>query len=86
MERWGIIGGSFDPIHLAHIYIADEAKKKLNLDKIIFMPVGSQPLKQYKKATEASLRFKMVKEAIKGKVGFEVSDYDIKKTYYEMHS
>ena len=79
MERWGIIGGSFDPIHLAHIYIAEEAKKKLNLDKIIFMPVGSQPLKQHKKATKASLRFKMVKTAIKGKLGFEVSDYEIKK-------
>lgn len=79
MEKWGIIGGSFDPIHLAHVYIAEEAKNKLALDKIIFMPVGSQPLKTDKRVTEASLRFKMVKEAIKGKNGFEVSDYEIKK-------
>lgn len=79
MERWGIIGGSFDPIHLAHVYIAEEAKNKLALDKIIFMPVGSQPLKIDKRVTEASLRFKMVKEAIKGKNCFEVSDYEIKK-------
>ena len=79
MKRLGIIGGSFDPIHNAHIYIAEEAKGKLNLDKIIFMPVGSQPLKQNNKVTEASLRFNMVYEAIKDKEGFEVSNYEINK-------
>lgn len=79
MERLGIIGGSFDPIHVAHVYIAEEAQKKLNLDKVVFVPVGSQPLKLNKKVTEASLRLKMVKEAVKGKNGFEVSDYEIQK-------
>lgn len=79
MCRVGIIGGTFDPIHLAHIYIADEAKKKLNLDKVIFMPAGIQPLKTDKKVTEASLRLEMVQKAIEGKIGFEVSDYEIKK-------
>lgn len=79
MCRGGIIGGTFDPIHLAHIYIAEEAKKKLNLDKVIFMPAGIQPLKTDKKVTEASLRLEMVQKAIEGKIGFEVSDYEIKK-------
>ena len=79
MERLGIIGGTFDPIHLAHLYIAEQAKKTLKLDKIIFMPAGSQPLKMNKKVTEASLRLSMVKDAIEGKIGFEVSDYEIKK-------
>lgn len=79
MERLGIMGGTFDPIHLAHIYIAEEAKKQLNLDKVLFMPAGNQPLKVNKKVTDASLRLKMVKEAIKGIDYFEVSDYEIKK-------
>ncbi|WP_195617577.1 nicotinate-nucleotide adenylyltransferase [Clostridium paraputrificum] len=79
MCRVGIIGGTFDPIHLAHIYIAEDAKKKLNLDKVIFMPAGIQPLKTDKKVTEASLRLEMVQKAIEGKIGFEVSDYEIKK-------
>ncbi|WP_099314417.1 nicotinate-nucleotide adenylyltransferase [Clostridium paraputrificum] len=79
MCRVGIIGGTFDPIHLAHIYIAEEAKKKLNLDKVIFMPAGIQPLKTDKKVTEASLRLEMVQKVIEGKIGFEVSDYEIKK-------
>lgn len=79
MERWGIIGGTFDPIHFAHIYIAETAKEKLNLQKIIFMPAGSPPHKVNMRITEASLRFKMVKAAIEGKDGFEVSDYEIQK-------
>lgn len=78
MERWGIIGGTFDPIHLAHIYIANEAMIKLHLDKVIFMPAGSPPHKVSKRITEASLRFNMVKAAIEGLEGFEVSDYEIK--------
>ena len=79
MERLGIMGGTFDPIHLAHIYIAEEAKKQLNLDKVVFMPAGSQPLKVNKKVTKASLRLEMVREATKGIDYFEVSDYEIKK-------
>lgn len=79
MEKWGIIGGTFDPIHLAHIYIAETAKEQLNLQKIIFMPAGSPPHKTNMSITEASLRFNMVKAAIKGKEGFEVSDYEIRK-------
>lgn len=79
MERLGIIGGTFDPIHLGHIYIAKQAKEKLNLDKVIFMPAGSQPLKVNKKVTKASLRLQMVKKAIQGIGYFQVSDYEIKK-------
>lgn len=79
MERLGIIGGTFDPIHLAHVYIAEKAKELLNLKRIIFMPAGSPPHKMNKEVTEASLRYKMVEVAIKGKEGFEVSDYEIKQ-------
>lgn len=79
MKKIGVLGGTFDPIHLAHIYIAKEAKLKLNLDKVIFMPAGSQPLKQDRRVTKASLRFKMVQKAIESYEGFEVSNYEIEK-------
>ena len=77
MEKWGIIGGTFDPIHIAHLYIAEVAMKKLNLEKVIFMPAGSPPHKTDRRITEACLRLEMVNAAIKGKKGFEVSDYEI---------
>lgn len=79
MKRLGIIGGTFDPIHLAHVYIACEAQKKLKLDEVIFMPAGNPPHKKDKRITEASLRLKMVERAIDDKKGFKVSDYEIKK-------
>lgn len=75
----GIIGGTFDPIHNAHLYIAYEAKEQLNLDKVIFMPAGTQPLKVDKKITLSKYRYEMVKEAINSYERFEVSDYEINK-------
>lgn len=77
MKRYGIIGGTFDPIHNAHLYIAYEAKEQLNLDKVIFMPAGQQPLKIEKKVTPAWLRYEMVREAIKPYEDFSISDYEI---------
>ena len=77
MERIGIIGGTFDPIHLAHTYIAEVAREKLKLERIIFMPNGNPPHKTGRRITDANIRLDMVKEAIKNYEGFEVSDYEI---------
>ena len=82
MSKIGILGGTFNPIHLAHLYIAYEAKSQLSLDKIIFMPAGSPPHKKDKEVLEASLRYNMVCEAIKNYEDFEISDYEIHKTGY----
>lgn len=79
MKRYGIIGGTFDPIHYAHLYIAYEAKEQLDLDEVIFMPAGQQPLKAENKVTDAKLRYEMVKEAIKPYDEFSISDYEIEK-------
>ena len=79
MKRYGIIGGTFDPIHYAHLYIAYEAKIQLNLDKIIFMPAGIQPFKAENKVTDSWLRYDMVKQAIEPYEEFSVSTYEIDK-------
>lgn len=73
------MGGTFDPIHNAHLYIAYEAKELLGLDKVIFIPNGSPPHKDNKNITGASLRYRMVLEAIKDFEDFEVSKYEIEK-------
>lgn len=82
MKRVGIIGGTFNPIHLAHLYIAYESKDQLNLDKVIFIPVGSPPHKDNRGVLRASLRYLMVEKAIDSYDGFEISDYEIQKTGY----
>ncbi len=76
--RIGIFGGSFDPIHLAHINMAQYALKGANLDKIIFVPNGNPPHKDGLSAT-ADQRLEMLSLAILDNPYFEVSDYEIKK-------
>jgi nicotinate-nucleotide adenylyltransferase len=82
MKKIGILGGTFNPIHLAHLYIAYEAKCQLDLDKVIFIPAGNPPHKKDKKILEASLRYNMVCEAIKNYEDFEVSNYEVEKEGY----
>lgn len=67
----GLYGGTFDPIHCAHLIIAQFVKEELALDKIIFIPSGSPPHKDV--FTPAGLRLEMVRLAIKDYAGFEVS-------------
>ena len=82
MKRYGMMGGTFNPIHLAHLYIAYEAKEELNLDKIIFMVAGNPPKKKESKEIDSKYRYNMVQKAIEGYEGFEISDYEIKKNGY----
>lgn len=79
MKRYGIIGGTFDPIHYSHLYIAYEAKEQLNLDEVIFMPAKKQPFKINNYTTDSELRYEMVKAAIEPFDEFSISDYEIKK-------
>lgn len=81
MKKYGIMGGTFNPIHLAHLYIAYEAKEQLNLDKVMFMPAGNPP---HKKNTiiDADYRYEMVSKAIEDYNGFEINSYEIDKNGY----
>ena len=82
MKRYGMMGGTFNPIHLAHLYIAYEAKETLNLDKVIFMVAGNPPHKKESQVIDSNYRYDMVKMAIKDYPGFEISDYEIQKQGY----
>ncbi|AJA48402.1 putative nicotinate-nucleotide adenylyltransferase [Clostridium pasteurianum DSM 525 = ATCC 6013] len=75
----GILGGTFDPLHNGHLNIAYEAAERLNLDKIVFIPTGNPPHKKDKLVTDASIRYKMVENAIKDEAIFEIDDYEINK-------
>lgn len=79
MKRIGIIGGTFDPIHIGHIYIAYEAYKELELDEVIFMPNGNPPHKKDKNITCERIRYEMVKKAIEPYSFFSISNYEIEK-------
>ncbi|MCM8792245.1 MAG: nicotinate-nucleotide adenylyltransferase [Candidatus Omnitrophica bacterium] len=77
--RIGILGGTFNPIHLGHLILAEEVGYKLNLDKVIFVPTYLPPHKDTSEIASAIDRFKMVKLAIKRNRRFSVSDIEIKR-------
>jgi nicotinate-nucleotide adenylyltransferase len=74
--RVGIMGGTFDPIHIGHLVTADEALHQFGLDDILFMPTGTGPHKQ-PQVTSAELRYLMVSVAIASHPRFWVSRYEI---------
>ena len=77
--RLGLFGGTFDPIHNGHLYIADGVRDRLNLTKILFMPAGQPWLKKGRRITTAAHRLQMVHLAITGKPYFEVSSIEIER-------
>lgn len=73
-----IFGGSFDPVHLGHLRIAEDIREYYSLQKIIFMPAFLSPLKSYHSASEQD-RLNMLKIAVKDNPFFEVSTYELEK-------
>lgn len=78
MKRIGLFGGTFDPPHTGHLDLAKRVLADFNLSKIIFIPAGNPPHKTNKVITDKFHRFEMVKIAVNGYTGFEVSDFDTK--------
>ncbi len=79
MSSVGIIGGTFDPIHYGHLITARAVKEIRKLKKIIFVPCYISPHKKNLVNADAVHRLEMIKRAVKGIEGFEVSDFEIKK-------
>jgi nicotinate-nucleotide adenylyltransferase len=75
----GILGGTFNPIHIGHLILAEEIREKLNLGKVIFVPTYIAPHKDNVCVAKAKDRFQMIKLAIRGNQFFSVSDREIKR-------
>lgn len=74
MKKYGIFGGTFNPIHYGHLMICEYLKEELDLDKIIFIPTGNPPHKDLDVSARA--RYEMVKLAISSNPTFEISDIE----------
>lgn len=79
MGAIGVLGGSFDPIHLGHRSLGCAAVREVALDKLIVMPTHIQPFKQHKKVAQDKHRLAMVTLAFDGCKQVEICDYEIKK-------
>ena len=74
--RVGLMGGSFDPIHIGHVRIASEARKALDLDRVLFLPSGRPPHEAHLGASAAQ-RLEMTKLATQGLPWAEASDIEV---------
>ena len=72
----GVFGGTFDPIHWGHLVLAEEARNAAGLDRILFVPSALPPHKQDRRITPWNHRMEMVRLAVAGTPGFEVSDIE----------
>ncbi|UCF78631.1 MAG: nicotinate-nucleotide adenylyltransferase [Candidatus Eiseniibacteriota bacterium] len=75
--RIGLFGGTFDPIHVGHLIIAEQARESLGLSKVIFVPSGVPPHKHHRRISDAASRLEMTRLAIEGNEHFELSDFEV---------
>jgi nicotinate-nucleotide adenylyltransferase len=75
----GILGGTFDPIHIGHLIVAEEARVKLQFDRVLFVPAGQPWLKVDRNITPAIHRVEMVRRAIVDNPHFELCTLEIER-------
>ena len=78
--KLGILGGTFDPIHLGHLLIAEEARVTLELDEVVFIAAGQPWMKEGAPISDARHRLSMVRLAVGANPFFHVSALEIDRT------
>lgn len=80
-ERVGALGGTFDPLHRAHLHVADAAAAALELDRLIIIPAGDPWRKRDRRVTPAGQRYDMAVAAVVERGGgLEVSDLELRRS------
>lgn len=77
--RLGILGGTFDPIHLGHLILAEESRLALGLDRVLFMPAAQPWRKAGRRIAPSGDRLAMVKLAIAGNPHFVPSELELQR-------
>lgn len=80
MGRIGIFGGTFDPIHIGHLYCAEQAMDELGLEYVIFLPASNPAFKQDSKIEGFADRYEMCRIAIADNPRFKLSDVESRRS------
>lgn len=78
-RRIGVFGGSFNPVHSGHLLVAEEARARLRLDRVLFVVAGDPPHKPPGGLAPAADRLALVRAAVRGNPAFEASDIEIRR-------
>ncbi len=79
MQRIGVFGGTFDPIHLGHLIIAEQCRHSLHLDAVWFVPAGDPPHKPDQALSPAAERVTMLELALAGRECFAIDFVDLER-------
>ena len=77
--KLGLYGGSFNPVHLGHLLVAQAAVEELGLDRISFIPAAQSPFKLDSQHAPAAARLQWLRLALAGRTNFEVDDQEIRR-------
>jgi len=80
VSRTGVLGGTFDPVHVGHLILAEEAATRLRLDRVLFMPAARPPHKRARGVAPTEHRIAMLRLAVRGNPRFEVSRLEADRT------
>jgi nicotinate-nucleotide adenylyltransferase len=75
----GLFGGSFDPVHLGHLLVAQAAREEAGLSRVYFVPAAQSPFKPATQPAPAAERLKLLRLALAGDVDVEIDDQEIRR-------
>ncbi len=79
MSRLGLFGGSFDPVHLGHLLVAQAAFEELRLDRVFFIPANESPFKPDRRLASAQDRVRMLRLALQGRTFCEIDEQELSR-------
>ena len=79
LRRIGLFGGTFDPPHLGHLALAEWARERLRLDRVLFVPAGLPPHKRGARLSSAGARVAMTRLAVRGNPAFRLSMLEVRR-------
>src|SRR5215831_12342394 len=77
--KLGIYGGSFDPVHLGHLLVAQAAVEELGLDKLFLVPAAQSPFKPGNKPAPANFRLQLLRLALAAKANYQIDEQEIRR-------
>jgi nicotinate-nucleotide adenylyltransferase len=77
MNRLGVLGGTFDPVHFGHLDVAEAARTSLRLEQVLFVPASDPPHRKVEPQENGFQRFALVALAINGCAAYRVSDMEL---------
>jgi nicotinate-nucleotide adenylyltransferase len=75
----GLYGGSFDPVHLGHLLVAQAAREELKLSRLYFIPAAQSPFKPTRVLAPAAERLRLLRLALAGQMDCEIDDQEIRR-------